>query len=203
MLATVYLQPSASPRPKLVHTQEKRACLRRRGSPHSRSPEMRLCNDIARRMPIASFPHHPRGGPITLPLYGRRASDRHSRESGNPGEGPQVGGSCFTFTTSPSTGSYAQVSESGNPSLPARTCFPNTPYETGSKPKLHLPARYVGPSTGSLRCGCPGPGRPGPLPSRSPRGSGARAPGTPPRGPCPPGSAPSRARPAVPWPPGQ
>ncbi len=38
---------------------------------------------------------------------------RHSRESGNPGEGPQVGENCFTFANSPSTESYAKVSLRG------------------------------------------------------------------------------------------
>ena len=33
--------------------------------------------------------------------------------------GPQAGGACFTYTTSPSTGSYAKVSEGGNPGVAA------------------------------------------------------------------------------------
>ena len=76
----------------------------------------------------------PSGPPISrIPTFDRittwRAAPtrRHSRGSGNPGEGPQVGGKCFTFTTSPSTGSHAKVSESGNPPLLARArCLPHS-----------------------------------------------------------------------------
>ena len=52
-----------------------------------------------------SFPYPP----AVIPVPTRR----HSRESGNPGEGPQAGGSCFTFTTSPFKESYAKVSTPG------------------------------------------------------------------------------------------
>ena len=59
--------------------------------------------------------------PVRAPAVILAPTRRHSRESGNPRAGPQVGGSCFTSTTSLSTGSYAKLSESGNPSRLAQS----------------------------------------------------------------------------------
>ena len=83
--------------------------------------------------PSRQRPRHSRTCPAVIPakagIQGGRGvaapqpsptkpSRQRPRESGNPGEGPQAGGACFTYTTSPSTGSYARVSESGSPLAP-------------------------------------------------------------------------------------
>ena len=87
---------------------------------------------------------------------GRPLHNRHCRTSPTviPAKagmtvGPQAGGACFTFTTSPSTGSYAKVSEGGNPGWgwgvghPPHPSSPRTPVVTPQP----SPYKAVAPAT--------------------------------------------------------
>ena len=99
---------------------------------------------------------------------------RHYRDIGDPGEGPQVGGNCLTFTTSPSTGSYAKVSEGGNPRGHAgrgRAGHPPHP----PVPSVRCPFEYIRASISSTRQTSPG-GRHAPRIKQSNRPLSARDP---------------------------
>ena len=61
----------------------------------------------------------------------RPLHNRHSPEGGNPGEGPHVGGNCFTFTTSPSTGSQQRSPKAGIHRSLRGHAASRTPRETG------------------------------------------------------------------------
>ncbi len=78
---------------------------------------LRSRSSRCQRLSVERPPVHAtaRSNPATTHHHSR-TPQRHSRESGNPGWGPRLEGSGSPPPpTSPSTGSYAKVSEGGNP----------------------------------------------------------------------------------------
>ena len=133
-IGMVYVRTALSPLTSMPSTKLRIRALR---SGSGRCTSLRLPRTASRE----GRPLHNRHSRTHPPSFPRKRESR---------VGPQAGGVCFTLPTAPSTGSYARVSESGNPRGAARRGHPPTKPSrqrpTGSYAKVSRCSRPTGHS---------------------------------------------------------